>query len=81
MFSWRALPGLAEVERLILSARRRKAAGFDGITVEMLRLQPTAAARRLFPLLAKTAVTLHEPVAFRGGADDSCQEGGSHVPL
>ena len=47
VFSWRALPGLAEVERLILSARRRKAAGFDGITVEMLRLQPTAAARRL----------------------------------
>ena len=62
VFAWEDVPDLASVERLILAARTRKAAGYDGITVEMPR-----AARYLFPLFAKAATAPHEPVAFRGG--------------
>ena len=51
----------------MLAASSRKAAGYDGITVEMLKLCPPRAARYLFPLFAKAATALHEPVAFRGG--------------
>ena len=62
------MPSLAETERLILAARVRKAAGYDGITMEMLKLSPPRSARYLFPLFAKITTCLYEPVAFRGGA-------------
>ena len=67
LFDWGALPDLAETERLILSARVRKAVGEDGIAAEMLKLDTVRSARFLFPLFTKAATALHEPVAYRGG--------------
>ena len=68
VFDWATMPSLAGTERLILAARVRKAAGYDGITMEMLKLSPPRSARYLFPLFAKITTCLYEPVAFRGGA-------------
>ena len=68
VFDWDVVPTLGEVETLMLTARSRKAVGHDGIATEALKLHLPASARRLFPLLVKLTVALHEPVAFRGGS-------------
>ena len=68
VFDWKAMVSLAEVESLVLTSKRRKAVGYDGVSAELLQLDPPRAARRLCPLFMKTTVALYEPVAFRGGS-------------
>ncbi|CAE7371745.1 tyrP-A [Symbiodinium sp. CCMP2592] len=63
----RVPPTLAKVEQLIISAKRGKAAGPDGITTELLQLNAPAAARQLIPVYLKATLRVYEPVAFRGG--------------
>ena len=62
------LPSLAALETAVLSLRRAKAAGPDGITSELLRVAPTDSARRLFALYLKSTLALREPIEFKGGA-------------
>ncbi|CAE7843419.1 unnamed protein product, partial [Symbiodinium necroappetens] len=66
-FSVEAVPTLGQVERIVHSLQRGKAAGCDGITGELLRASAVQTARHLLPVLAKTALRAREPVTFRGG--------------
>ncbi|CAE7244265.1 unnamed protein product, partial [Symbiodinium sp. CCMP2592] len=62
-----AVPSLCQIESLINTLQRHKAAGPDGITAELLRTDVITAARQLLPVLTKAALRATEPVAFRGG--------------
>ena len=62
------LPDLAGLEEDILRLRRGKAAGPDGITGELLRVQPALAARHFLSLHLKSTLALREPVEYKGGA-------------
>ena len=64
---WKAVVALPELELLIHSQRHGKATGHDGISAELLRLHVPAAARQLYPLFAKTSLSLREPVWYKGG--------------
>ncbi|OLQ04804.1 hypothetical protein AK812_SmicGene12026 [Symbiodinium microadriaticum] len=61
------VPTLAAVERNILAAKTGKAAGPDGITAELLRLDATIVARQLMPVFLKACLHVREPITFRGG--------------
>ena len=62
------LPSLADIEQDVLSLKRAKAAGQDGITAELLRMQPLLAARHLVGLQTKSILSLREPVEWKGGS-------------
>ncbi|CAE7840612.1 PAP20 [Symbiodinium sp. CCMP2592] len=66
-FDIHAVPDLCLLESLTHSLKRHKAAGPDGITAEVLRLDVATTARQLLPILAKAAIRAFEPVPFRGG--------------
>ena len=61
------VPTLAAVERNILAAKTGKAAGPDGITAELLRLDAPIVARQLMPVFLKACLHVREPITFRGG--------------
>ena len=61
------VPALPTIERLILTARRARAAGPDGVSAEFLQLDTPSTARQLMPVFLKAALRVSEPVAFRGG--------------
>ena len=61
------LPTLAAVEQHILAAKTSRAAGPDGITAELLRLDPPIIARQLLPVFLKSCLRVQEPITFRGG--------------
>ena len=62
------LPCLAGLERSILSLKRSKAAGPDGVTAELLRVAPIEAARHLLAIHLKATLALQEPIEYKGGA-------------
>ena len=66
-FDLSAMPSLAELEQVVLQTNRAKAPGPDGITGDLLRLGPVQAAAQLYPVIAKTTLSLCEPIEFRGG--------------
>ena len=66
-FDINALPTLPQVERIVHTLQRGKAAGADGITCELLRSDAVLTSRQLLPILAKSALRAREPVSFRGG--------------
>ena len=68
LYDWGSLVTLPELENLVLAQRTGKATGHDGISTELLRLHAPSSARRLYPLLAKTTLSLREPVAYKGGS-------------
>ena len=63
----REIPSLLDVEQAFRAAPRRKSPGLDSITGEMLRASPSAAAKVLWPLFAKAAAHISQPVQWRGG--------------
>ena len=63
-----ALPDLFELEQQVLGLPFDKAAGPDGVTGELLRVQPAITSQWLYPLYLKTAMCLQEPTTWRGGA-------------
>ena len=63
----RMIPTLPSVEAHILSAKTAKAAGPDGITAELLRLDAPIVARQLVPIFLKASLYVREPITFRGG--------------
>ena len=67
-FHWKTMITLAETEVLLLNTKSRKAVGYDGISSELLKLDPPASARRLYPLFVKSMTSIYEPVAYRGGS-------------
>ncbi|CAE7234196.1 unnamed protein product, partial [Symbiodinium necroappetens] len=68
VFDHQALPDLFELEQQILGLPFDKAAGPDGVTGELLRVQPALTSQWLYPLYLKTAMCLQEPTTWRGGA-------------
>ncbi|CAE7705799.1 tyrP-A, partial [Symbiodinium necroappetens] len=61
------VPTLSALERHILASRNARAAGPDGITAELLKLDVPLVARQLIPVLLKASLRAQEPVTFRGG--------------
>ena len=68
VFDIRCVPSLMSVEQTVVGLPTGKAAGYDGITGELLRLHGASSARVLMPIFAKSALSLQEPVEYRGGA-------------
>ena len=66
-FEAHSLPTLSAIEDIVINLKTHKAAGPDGLTADLLKLCPQAAARKLLPVLTKTTLALREPVEFRGG--------------
>ena len=66
---WNAdlLPSYADIEEVLRSIPRNKAAGLDNIPGEALKAAPPEAARVLFPLFLKSMLRQHQPVQWRGG--------------
>ena len=67
-FDLAVVPTLTTVEQNVLSLRRGKACGQDGLTAELLQLSAVASARALLPIFVKSILGVQEPVEFRGGA-------------
>ena len=67
-FDLAVVPTLTAVEQNVLSLRRGKACGQDGLTAELLQLSAVASARALLPVFVKSILGVQEPVEFRGGA-------------
>ena len=61
------VPTLATLECNVLAAKSAKAAGPDGITAELLRLDAPITARQLLPVFLKACLKVQEPITFRGG--------------
>ncbi|CAE7435991.1 tyrP-A, partial [Symbiodinium necroappetens] len=61
------VPTLATVEKHILATKSARAAGPDGITAELLRLDAPITARQLLPVFLKASLHVQEPITFRGG--------------
>ena len=67
-FDFRIVPSLTTVEQSILSLKRGKACGQDGITAELLRHSTAMSARALLPVFVKSILGAQEPIEYRGGA-------------
>ncbi|CAE7942657.1 CFDP2 [Symbiodinium necroappetens] len=67
-FDFRIVPSLTTVEQSILSLKRGKACGQDGLTAELLRNSTALSARALLPVFVKSILGAQEPVEYRGGA-------------
>ena len=67
VFDLAALPTLMDLEQQLVALRNDKAAGPDGITAEVLKLNAASVARTLYPLCLKSALGVREPVDWRGG--------------
>ena len=67
-FDFQIVPSLTTVEQSILSLKRGKACGQDGITAELLRHHTALSARALLPVFVKSILGAQEPVEYRGGA-------------
>ena len=59
---------LTVAELLIMGPRSMKATGHDGISAQYLHVHLPTSASKLLPLMAKTTLSLCEPVAFKGGS-------------
>ncbi|CAE7556418.1 unnamed protein product, partial [Symbiodinium sp. CCMP2456] len=68
VFDLHCIPTLTAVEQTLCGLPFGKAAGYDKITGELLRVHAPSSARLLTPLYAKAALGLYEPIEFRGGA-------------
>ena len=66
-FDVSVVPSLRQIETVIHSLQTHKAVGSDSVSAELLRTDVPAASRQLLPVLAKAAIRVFEPVAFRGG--------------
>ena len=61
------VPTLSDLESIILGLKSHKAAGPDGLSPDLFRLSPVAAARAMIPITTKTVFALREPIEYRGG--------------
>ncbi|CAE7844850.1 unnamed protein product [Symbiodinium necroappetens] len=68
IFDIRCVPTLADVEQTILGLPSGKATGNDGISAELLRVHAPISARLLASIYVKSALTIYEPIEFRGGS-------------
>ena len=66
-FDVAVVPSLRQIEAVIHTLQAHKAVGSDSVSAELLRADVPAASRQLLPMLAKAAIRVFEPVAFRGG--------------
>ena len=62
------LPSEADLARVIATASRHKAPGFDGVPAEAGLCHPGLLAEKLYPLLLKFCLCGEEPVGLKGGA-------------
>ncbi|CAE7889137.1 hypothetical protein AK812_SmicGene17289 [Symbiodinium microadriaticum] len=67
-FDLSIVPTLTSVEQSILSLKRGKACGQDGLTAELLRNSTSLSARALLPVFVKSILGAQEPIEYRGGA-------------
>ena len=67
VFDLHVVPAWGQTEQIVLGLRNQKAAGPDGISAELLKLHTASSARRLLPVLMKSAMRLREPTGWRGG--------------
>ena len=67
VFDLDCVPTLMEIEQSLLALPRRKAAGADSLTAEILQVCVPATARSLAPLYLKASLAVREPVSYRGG--------------
>jgi len=67
VFDATLLPSLSATETAVLSLRRSKAAGPDGVTAELLKVSPCPAARHLVALHVKCVLAVREPIEYKGG--------------
>ena len=67
-FDIRCVPTLTDVEQTILGLQLGKATGYDGISAELLRVHAPLSARLLAAVYLKSALTIYEPIEFRGGS-------------
>ena len=67
VFDEKAVPSLFQVEATVLTLQRRKAAGADAISAELLKLDVPSTSRQMLPVFVKAALRATEPVTFRGG--------------
>ena len=68
IFDIRCVPTLVDVEQTILGLPSGKATGNDGISAELLRVHAPVSARLLASIYVKSALTIYEPIEFRGGS-------------
>ncbi|CAE7206779.1 unnamed protein product [Symbiodinium sp. CCMP2592] len=68
VFEIGSVPTLAGVEQTIVGLPAGKAAGYDGITGELLRVHAPSSARLLLAVYTKSALGISEPLEFRGGS-------------
>eukprot|EP00959_Pyramimonas_sp_CCMP1952_P346359 7254022-Pyramimonas_sp.AAC.1 len=61
------LPTPGATAAMLGEPKRRKAPGQDGISGDLLRCQPRAAARHYAPIMLKAAVHKQEPPAWKHG--------------
>ena len=67
---------------MILSSKKNKAAGPDGLPSELGHAAPQGLVRLLMPLLFKMGVTCTEPIGFKGGTLTKLYKGrGGHVTV
>eukprot|EP00438_Fugacium_kawagutii_P021808 Skav230858 [mRNA] locus=scaffold1335:27242:32707:+ [translate_table: standard] len=66
-FDITALPTVLDIERFLLKAKPRKAAGLDGLPSEIYRIAVPQVARILWPLLMKVSIRCQEPIRWKGG--------------
>ena len=62
-----SVPNMPALESTLLQLKNLKAAGPDGISPDLLKLAPPAAARHLMPIFLKASLSIREPIEFRGG--------------
>ena len=58
------LPSLPAIETHVLTAKTAKAAGPDGITAELLRMDAPLIARQILPVFLKSCLRVREPTLF-----------------
>lgn len=61
------LPSIFELERHMQKAKAKKAMGPDGIPPEILKYAAAKMAYHYWPLFAKTSLSRHESLQFKGG--------------
>ena len=61
------IPSLSNLEAALRKVNLHKAVGPDQVPGDLLHMFPREFARILFPLMAKFAFRLHEPIQWKGG--------------
>ncbi|CAE7282967.1 unnamed protein product [Symbiodinium sp. CCMP2592] len=66
-WSFANMPTPVQLEQLLRMAPKGKSPCIDGIPGEALRAAPSALGRAMYPLIAKSVLTVQQPIQWRGG--------------